>query len=538
MTETQSSGVDKNRNAASTPKDAPLSAPRLRAQQEADARQIHAILGNIGIGEIDDLVANFGPGAEPTSKDQPSGLFNAAEVSDALEGLVPSATATSTSQSDPDDLDEKRKRNEKLGRLLDLLKGGTKIGDMSKLEMDGLGVGDESLQLLEQNIDRIKTARFDIKLANELLQLWEANSDRIKSDPGLRDALKVAPKSLTDNEGRTVDIHPAKEIGEGGMGKIFLTHMIAAGSTEIVDVAMKRPHAGEMAEQMQRLYEREIEIAEIISKLDRTKPGAGNVMRAMFISKDKPQTICYELIKDSDGKSRDFDKALEENVPHSRIIDGFAETMKGLQHLHDNGLLHGDLKTGNMMLSGDGNHKIVDTGAVIKEEEIRSGQVHFDKATIKEAEKDAAGNVIQEEETVRWAYKYLLVDGKKVLNEKGEPLRESMPASPYYNDYATLEELVKEGKPLDAAEKRAMGVILRDTLSQLGYFDIADFDGLDMSGADTLVMTKAKVVLKDIDPGLPAHVLQAYNTAKRLINSPKNPYEFIDNDPQKGRDPD
>ena len=349
-------------------------------------------------------------------------------------------------------LQQEREKKEKYAKLIDLLNRKTRGEKISTFEIGKL--------------------RLSLNLSQELL---EKNLDRINSDPKFRDALVVAPEHMEDDSGKAVRTFVGDKLGEGGMGSIHLAHMVTSGSTALVDVVMKKPHTGEMSEVMQRLYAREVDIAKLISSLDSTQPGGENVIKTAFVSKEKTiielvrqgpfleqvprpkkmmPTICYELIKDSDGKSRDLEKALEE-VPNGRVIDGLAEAMKGLEYLHRNGLLHGDLKMANIMLSGDGKHKIIDTGAVITVDEIRTGKVTFADSLL--------GGV-----SSRWAQR-LIEEGPN----KGQ--LEGMPTTPYYNSHEVLEKLVQEGKPLDASEKRAMGVILRETLSQMGFFDMTDY---------------------------------------------------------------
>ncbi len=481
---------------------------------------------------------NKGPSARERFEEQ----RKRREASTAISGVMAPLTTEDFEKSLV--LQQEKERKEKYSKLLDLLNrkgGGEKI---SSIEISKL--------------------RMSLGLSQELL---ESNLDRINHDPKLRDALSVTAENLENNEGKQIKVFVSDKLGEGGMGSVHLAHMVRLGSTDIVDVVMKKPLVGAVSEMSQRLYTREIEIAQHIAGFDaeRGDVGGENVMRPAFTSKEKTVSelvrtgpfqeltprdkklmpvVCYELIKDADGKARDLDQALEEGAQHGRIVDGLAECMKGLSWLHKRGMLHGDLKLGNMMLSGDGKHKIIDTGAVIKEEEVRAGNIQFFDAAAGEIQvEDEEGNVTKEYETARWAQRI-------VWEDENNSSSEVLPTSPYYNSHEVLEKLIKEKKPLDAGEKRAMGVILRETLSKMGFFHIYDFEGLDREG-DPYAGAKADIEIsrdtanaelqkKYAERGLPyppAHVAAAYQVALKLINAPQSPYEFKGNDPQNGRDP-
>jgi len=204
-----------------------------------------------------------------------------------------------------------------------------------------------------------------------------------------------------------------KQIGEGGMSRVFLA----------LDQALNRQAALKIlnpgfAKEKERVeqFEREARITAAISH--------PNVVKVFSVGQDQSHFfIAMELVPFG---SLDEKISKEGQVSEMAVLDMAEQLALGLQAAHEAGLIHRDMKPGNILFSQDGTAKIVDFGlAMVIDQE--------------------------DENTEIWATPYYVPPEK--LHKKPEDFRSdiySLGASlfhalagkpPYEADTASLEEL-------------------------------------------------------------------------------------------------
>lgn len=138
-------------------------------------------------------------------------------------------------------------------------------------------------------------------------------------------------------------------IGRGGMGVVYRARDLRLGRLVAVKRLLLR---GAGDEQLLERFRREARTAaelnhpNIVTVYDSGEDGAGPY-------------IVMELV---DGKSL---AALIENtgaLPEDEAVGIFAGACRGLAHAHRRGMIHRDIKPGNIMIDGEGTAKLVDFG--------------------------------------------------------------------------------------------------------------------------------------------------------------------------------
>lgn len=143
-----------------------------------------------------------------------------------------------------------------------------------------------------------------------------------------------------------------KKIGEGGMSRVFR----AVDQTLAREVALKilNPDFSKDAKRAEE-FEREAKITAAISH--------PNVVKVYSAGKDQDHYfIAMELVA---GGSLDETIVAEGALDEMRVLDFAAELVQGLNAALEAGLIHRDMKPGNVLFSQDGTSKIVDFGLAI-----------------------------------------------------------------------------------------------------------------------------------------------------------------------------
>ena len=134
-------------------------------------------------------------------------------------------------------------------------------------------------------------------------------------------------------------------IATGGMGVIYRVRHPESGVELALKILKGRPDA--------EMKERFIREAEAEARLDHP-----NIVRVFDIGEEDGQHyFTMELI---DGEP--FDRVLERRESLKDIVELLAQIALGLDHAHDNGLIHRDMKPQNVMVSRDGIAKLTDFG--------------------------------------------------------------------------------------------------------------------------------------------------------------------------------
>lgn len=142
-------------------------------------------------------------------------------------------------------------------------------------------------------------------------------------------------------------------LGEGGMGKVFLAEQITMKRAVALKLIHLSPHQDESSSTLAR-FTRE---ARAVAKLRHP-----NITQAYdFDQVEGTQYIAMELIQ---GISLQDFVQKSGPLPWAQAADYAFQTACGLEHAQENGLIHRDIKPGNLMVELNGTLKILDLGLV------------------------------------------------------------------------------------------------------------------------------------------------------------------------------
>ena len=137
-------------------------------------------------------------------------------------------------------------------------------------------------------------------------------------------------------------------IGQGGMGLVFL----AEQTTPKRSVALKIIRPGLLNDELRRRFEFE---STVLGQLQH--PGIAQVYDAGVESGDRP----YFVMEYIDGLPlKEF--AEESNLSVRRRLSLFAQICDAVLHAHQRGIIHRDLKSANILVTKEGQPKILDFG--------------------------------------------------------------------------------------------------------------------------------------------------------------------------------
>ena len=144
----------------------------------------------------------------------------------------------------------------------------------------------------------------------------------------------------------------SEQIGTGGMSRVF-----RARDTSLErDVALKiLNRACSQDRKRARQFEREAEITAQMSH--------PNVVRVFTAGRDQEHFyIAMELVS---GGSLESILREQTKLPESRVLEMAIQAVQGLRAANEAGLIHRDIKPGNILFAEDGTPKIVDFGLAI-----------------------------------------------------------------------------------------------------------------------------------------------------------------------------
>src|SRR5262245_45856875 len=142
-----------------------------------------------------------------------------------------------------------------------------------------------------------------------------------------------------------------RRLGEGGMGTVYL----ARQEKPAREVALKLLRSAVVSERMLRRFELE---AEMLGRLHH--PGIAQIHQAGTFATPQGQQpyIAMEFV---DGKPVDVYARLHALTMAQRL-ELAANICDAVQHAHQKGLVHRDLKPGNILVTADGQPKVLDFG--------------------------------------------------------------------------------------------------------------------------------------------------------------------------------
>ena len=164
------------------------------------------------------------------------------------------------------------------------------------------------------------------------------------------------------------DYQVLRELGRGGMGVVYLAENTLMGRKEVLKVV------GSHLLNRKTIFERFLREIRAASQLQHP-----NIVRAYSASRiGESLVLAMEYVE-----GHDLEKLLEQKgpLPVQHACNFAYQAALGLQHAHERGMVHRDIKPGNLMLTTEGNKpviKILDFGLakVTSEGAVDSGLTH------------------------------------------------------------------------------------------------------------------------------------------------------------------
>lgn len=144
-------------------------------------------------------------------------------------------------------------------------------------------------------------------------------------------------------------------IGRGGMSTVWLAH----DTEKLRDVAVKilKPEYTEN-EEFRARFRNEASAAQHLSS-----PNVVNTYDSGEVeAPDNGTVFCYIIMEYIRGESLADVLSREASLPQNLALDVLTQTAAGLKAIHDAGLVHRDIKPGNLLITSDGFVKITDFG--------------------------------------------------------------------------------------------------------------------------------------------------------------------------------
>ncbi|MGD0090272.1 MAG: protein kinase [Planctomycetota bacterium] len=140
-----------------------------------------------------------------------------------------------------------------------------------------------------------------------------------------------------------------KKLGEGGMGAVYLAEDTNAGRQVALKLLPKK-HAGD---------------SEFLSRFRREARAAGqlnhvNIVSAHTVGEEMGHH--YLVMEYVEGEPLDKMLKREGSLPCDKALEIVMQVARGLKHAHEHGIIHRDIKPGNIILTPKGVAKILDLG--------------------------------------------------------------------------------------------------------------------------------------------------------------------------------
>ena len=143
-----------------------------------------------------------------------------------------------------------------------------------------------------------------------------------------------------------------RRIGSGGMGDVYEAEQAAPRRSVVIKTLAPGAHVAERAKRLE--YE-----AEILGNL--SHPGIAQVYAAGVLEGEGSELpwFAMELVEDARPL---IDHAATSALDASQRVQLFLDACRAVEYGHRRGVIHRDLKSSNLLVSGDGTLKVIDFG--------------------------------------------------------------------------------------------------------------------------------------------------------------------------------
>lgn len=172
-------------------------------------------------------------------------------------------------------------------------------------------------------------------------------------------------------------------LGSGGMGVVFKA--LHKSMDRVVALKMLPPELVDSQDKITR-FRREMKAAARLSH--------PNVVAVFDASEtDGAHFLAMEYVR---GSNLADDVRSHGPMRVSQAVESLRQAAKGLQHAHENGIIHRDVKPGNLMVDDEGTVKVTDLGLAVLESDSDSRQtsVEPESSKVNSSERDLTGEMI------------------------------------------------------------------------------------------------------------------------------------------------
>jgi eukaryotic-like serine/threonine-protein kinase len=159
-----------------------------------------------------------------------------------------------------------------------------------------------------------------------------------------------------------------EHLGSGGMGSVFLCEHRHMRRRVAVKILPPDPNDPGHLQRVQRE-------AQAVAMLDHP-----NIVRAFDL--DREAGLHFLIMEYVDGASLQYLVDARGRPPIDRAVNYVAQAALGLQHAHDNGLVHRDVKPSNLMLDWAGTVKLLDLGLARFSRMVEQSSVNDSKTVL------------------------------------------------------------------------------------------------------------------------------------------------------------